>query len=140
MSDQIPQTDATSPSSKNNDDGKSSEPELRILEAEAKLKKQTYLENVQRYWIKWIAVFTGLFVILGMAFALWYFVCIITSPESPSTTNAAFTVAMIVAPVASMTVITVALFVGAFRKFEKEDPENMGSGIARGANMLRSDI
>ncbi|MGV6802129.1 MAG: hypothetical protein ACWA5L_09440 [bacterium] len=37
----------------------------------------------------------------------------------------------------SITAITIAFFVGAFRKFEDKDIEKMGNGVANAANMMR---
>ncbi len=52
--------------------------------------------------------------------------------------SGAFAVAMIVAPIVSITAITVALFVGAFRKFDDKDLETLGSGAAGVYNAFRA--
>lgn len=110
--------------------------EFELLEAEASLKRMAHREFGQRYIVKWVAVSTGVVVILGMAVALWHMVhSVFWGPFVFA--NAAFTVAMIVAPITSITAITVALFVGAFRKFEEKDLEAMGSGVAGAANFMR---
>jgi len=46
---------------------------------------------------------------------------------------------MIVAPIASITAITVAPFVGAFRKFDDRDMETIGTGAASTFNMFRGN-
>ncbi|MGA0543622.1 hypothetical protein [Neotabrizicola sp. VNH66] len=53
--------------------------------------------------------------------------------------SGAFSVAMIVAPIASITAITAALFVGAFRKFDEKDLEALGNGAAGAYNTFRSN-
>lgn len=110
--------------------------EFELLELEAKLKRIAYREVGQRYKIKWIAVISGVFVIAGMAAMMGHLVhrvfwgpFLLASP--------AFSVAMIVAPVLSITATTFALFVGAFRRFEDKDLESVTGGIAGGVNMIR---
>jgi len=122
--------------------GGSEDPKLReklefeLLEAEAKLKRLANREIGQRFIIKWIAIVTGWLVILGMAALLVHFFhkafwgsFLFVSPS--------FAVAMIVAPVASITAITVAIFVGAFRRFEDKDLERLGNSVSTGAGMFR---
>lgn len=110
--------------------------EFDLLEAEASLKRLVHREIGQRYIIKWGAVLTGLVVIFGMAGILWHMVhSVFWGPFVFA--NAAFTVAMIVAPITSITAITVALFVGAFRKFEEKDLETLGNGFSGAANFVR---
>jgi hypothetical protein len=110
--------------------------EFELLEAEAELKKLANREIGQRFAIKWIAIATGLMVIIGMsALAMHFFhrafggLFLLVSPS--------FTIAMIVAPVASITAITVAIFIGAFRRFEDKDLEKLGNGVSTGAGFFR---
>lgn len=49
----------------------------------------------------------------------------------------AFAVAMIVAPVVSITAITVSLFIGAFKKFDDKDLETIGNGAMGAAGMFK---
>lgn len=110
--------------------------EFELLEAERALSTLLHREINQRYRIKWIAVTTGVVVILGMAGALAHLVhMVFWGPFLFA--NAAFTVAMIVAPIVSITTITVALFVGAFRRFEDKDLESFGNGVNTGASIFR---
>ena len=111
--------------------------ELRLLDLEQANQNLKNREFGQRYIIRWIAVVVGVCVIIGMAAALTHLVhsafwgpFLFVSP--------AFAVAMIVAPITSITAITVALFVGAFRKFEDKDLETLGSGAAGAFNVLRN--
>lgn len=108
------------------------------VKAEATLARLINREFGQRYLIRWLAVFAGTAVVLGMAALLWHVVhgiilwrIFFVSP--------AFSVAVIVAPVVSVTTITVALFVGAFKKFEDKDLEAMGSGASTVASIIRGD-
>jgi hypothetical protein len=97
------------------------------------LKRREY---GQRRAIRWIAVATGIVVILGMAAILTHLVhSTFWGPFHFA--SGGFSVAMIVAPIASITAITVALFVGAFRKFEDNDIEAIGNGAAGAINMTR---
>ena len=136
MPDEIPSVDPDMTPSDASRDARREELEFELLEAEAALKRHASRDHGQRYLIKWIAVVSGVFVIIGMALALTHLVhkvfwgpFIFASP--------AFTVAMIVAPIISITTITVALFVGAFRRFEDKDLESIGNGVNAGVNMFR---
>lgn len=136
MPDNIPPVDPDLNPSGLPQNGRREELEFELLEAEASLNRLAHREIGQRYIIKWVAVLTGVLVILGMAVTLWHMVhSVFWGPFVFA--NAAFTVAMIVAPITSITAITVALFVGAFRKFEENDLESMGNGVAGAANFMR---
>ena len=110
--------------------------EFELLEAEQALRELLTREAGQRYWLRWIAVGTGGLVIFRMAAALWFLAnrifwgpIVVGSP--------AFSVAIIVAPIISITSITVALFVGAFRKFDDKDLETMGNGLSGTTKLMR---
>jgi len=110
--------------------------EFELLEAEAALRRFSHREVRQRYIIKWLAVATGVIVILGMAGVLWHLVH--NAFWGPFLfANPAFSVAMIGAPVTSITAITVVLFIGAFRRFEDKDMETASNGAAAGASFFR---
>lgn len=110
--------------------------EFDLLKAEAKLIKLSHRETWQRYMIKWAAVITGLVVIAAMGFVLWHLVhSVFWGPFMRG--SAAFSVVIVTAPIVSITTITVALFVGAFRRFEDKDLETMGNGVAGAANLIR---
>jgi hypothetical protein len=109
---------------------------LELLETDRALRTLQKREAGQRYWLRWIAVFTGILVIGGMSAVLTHLVHR-TFWGPFHFASGAFSVAMIVAPIASITAITVALFVGAFRKFDDKDFETIGSGAANTFNMFR---
>lgn len=112
--------------------------ELEVLDLEAKLKSLAQKEIGQRYAIKWIAVVTGGLVILVMfAMMAHLFHQLFWGPFFVA--SPALAVAMIVAPVASITAITVALFIGAFRKFEERDFEHIGNGLVNGTAIVRGN-
>lgn len=113
--------------------------EFELLEAEAAVRRFGHREIRQRYIIKWVAVCAGVVVILGMTGILAHLVheaflgpFLFASP--------AFSFAMIVAPITSITAITVALFIGAFRKYEDKDIEAMGNGVAGTARIFGGGI
>ncbi|WP_444667743.1 hypothetical protein [Cereibacter changlensis] len=103
--------------------------EFELLETDRALRTLQKREVGQRYWLRWVAAGTGILVIVGMAAALTHVVhSTFWGPFRFA--SGAFSVAMIVAPITSITAITVALFVGAFRKFDEKDLETLGSGAA----------
>jgi hypothetical protein len=110
--------------------------EFELLETDRALRTLQKREAGQRYWLRWIAVGAGVLVILGMSALLTHLVHQ-TFWGPFHFASGAFSVAMIVAPIASITAITVALFVGAFRKFEDKDMEAIGNGAAGAFNSFR---
>jgi len=110
--------------------------EFELLETDRALRTLQKQEAGQRYWLRWIAAGTGILVILGMAGVLTHLVHR-TFWGPFHFTSPAFSVAMIVAPIASITAITVALFVGAFRKFDDKDLETVGNGALGALNTFR---
>jgi NADH:ubiquinone oxidoreductase subunit K len=102
--------------------------ELAVLDAEVKAKELKNKEDSQRYLLKWLAVGLAILVILGMSLALYHMAHLATSPAIQYT-SPSFAVAMIVAPVASISAITIAVLVGAFRRFDSKDFENT-TGVA----------
>lgn len=110
--------------------------ELEALNAEAKFRTLVQREIGQRYIIKWVALATGIIVIVGMSTLMAHLIHhVFVGPLM--FVNTAFSVAMLVAPILSITAITVALFIGAFRKFEEKDLENVGGTLVSGISTLR---
>ena len=83
---------------------------------------ERYDEEVrsQQITVKWWAVGIGCAVLVFMGLFLFAALHQVTLLDLE---NAPATVAIIVAPTASITTVTVMLFIGAFRKFEDKDPE-----------------
>ncbi|WPZ30776.1 hypothetical protein T8A63_07375 [Sulfitobacter sp. OXR-159] len=124
------------PPSNGPENGRREDFEFELLEAERALRKLLTREAGQRYWLRWIAVGAGCLVIVGMASLLWHLAHIVFWGPFVLV-GPAFSVAMLVTPILSITTITVALFVGAFRKFEDKDIDTMSSGIAGAASFMR---
>jgi NADH:ubiquinone oxidoreductase subunit K len=110
--------------------------ELRLLSTEARIREAEAREKSQRYWLRWLAPVMGILVIVGMECLLRHMLHnVFWGPFHRG--SGAFLVAMIVAPIASITAITIALFVGAFRKFEEKDVESIGRGAIETLNTFR---
>lgn len=110
--------------------------EFELLETDRALRSLQKRERGQSYWLRWIAVGTGCVVIASMATVLTHlFHSLFWGPFFFA--GSALAVAMIVAPIASITAITVALFVGAFRKFDDKDLETVGNGAAGAYSAFR---
>lgn len=113
------------------------EAELKLLESEAKSKTLNNSEIHQRIWLRWGAVTAACIVIVAMALVMMHLVHK-TFWGPFSFTGTAFKVAMVVAPIASITTITVSLLVGAFRNFDDKDMEALHKGISAGKSMWPS--
>jgi hypothetical protein len=110
--------------------------EYQVLELSKSVLTIQRAELSQRLILRWLAAVVGLLTIGGMAGMLAHVVH--QSFWGPiMTVSPSFAVAMFVGPVLSITTITVALFVAAFRKFDEKDVETVGSGALNSLNMLR---
>ena len=74
----------------------------------------------------------GVSVFAFMAYILFYH--LFCKPLLP--TEHHFSWVLVVAPITSITIITVALFVAAFRRFEDKDSNNVRDSVSLGANMI----
>ena len=111
--------------------------ELRKLDAEVKLIEAKAGEYRQRFIVRWVTVAIGVIVVVAM------FVVLIHLSHSSirgylAPSSASFMVAIVVAPILSITTVTVAMFVGAFRKFDEGDLEKAGNGVTGIASVLKS--
>jgi len=106
--------------------GKLEDIEFRLLEAGAKSKENRNREADQRYRFRWVAVITGLLLILAMSVLLWH---VTDSFLVPNYSDVAphYVVAVFVAPIVSMTTLAIAILVAAFRGFAPTDGENLSS-------------
>jgi hypothetical protein len=139
MDDEVPEI-APKPEPLN--DGQESA-EQRLLLLGSQLQGLLAEETSQRIWLKWIASAVGCLVIVGMSALLWHSMHMMWDsksmfpwwpwPKIPS----GVAVAVFVAPVVSITTITVALFVASFRRFEDKDLETAGSSIVGGVGIAR---
>ena len=81
--------------------------------------------------IKYAAVSIGAIVVLVffsvLGFAFWHAIWI---PTGFGIDNVAVAIALIVAPITSITAVVIALFIGAFRKYNEKDIQTAGRGIS----------
>ncbi|MFG6620626.1 hypothetical protein ACGYK3_13975 [Sulfitobacter sp. 1A05707] len=112
--------------------------ELRLLDANAKAKENLNREADQRHNLRRLSVGVGVALMIGMGVMLWHVShSIFTTSyfEKPSM----YIVAALVAPILSMTTVSIALLVAAFRGFKDSDGKNsaaMTAEAARGAGII----
>ena len=81
--------------------------------------------------IKQVAVGVGIFVVLVLFAVLGFAIYrAIWMPSGFRIDNIAVVIALIVAPITSITAIVIALFIGAFRKFDERDIQTAGRRIS----------
>ena len=105
--------------------------EFRILAAELESIGKLNREADQRYRLRLIAVRVAIVLVIFVGCVLLYSSYKILSPkhfEVPSS----YIIATYVAPIASMTAITIALLVAAFRGFKDGDEKNTVSAMVEG--------
>jgi hypothetical protein len=113
--------------------------ELAILDADAKAKQKLNREADQRYWLRWAAVCISVLIIIGMAFLLKHSaheMVNLAIHKAP----AIFFVAAYVAPILSMTTLSIALLVAAFRGFKDGDEKSgfsMATESARATGLIQ---
>jgi ABC-type nickel/cobalt efflux system permease component RcnA len=113
--------------------------EFRGLDSEHTARELANSETSQKIRIRWLAIFGAGLVIAAM---LKILACLIDRAFwGPfQIVSPAVGVAMIVAPIVSVTAIIVAILVGAFRKFDEKDLEkvlNGSSGAAQAFGMTK---
>lgn len=110
--------------------------EAKLLDLSADLQRLSTRELGQRFWIRWIAISTGVIVIALMVAIMAHLMHESFSYAEKENSiwrtflfsSPSVGVAMIVAPILSITTITVAIFVGAFRRFDDSDVKSIGTG------------
>jgi hypothetical protein len=111
--------------------------ELRLLEAGALKLELANIEQQQKINVRRAAILAGGIVVIVMIALLIWFV-----QKSfwwkIQLVNPSVGVAMIVAPIVSITAIVVAVLVGAFRRFDEKDLENVAA-VSSGAAGLASN-
>lgn len=97
------------------------------LSGEAKMRALLINEIEQRLNIRRFSAGLGLLVIVGMSFLLWHVLhhAFLSLNYPFLRFPAAFSIAIFLAPVISITTITVMLFIGAFRRFKDADLDNV---------------
>lgn len=97
------------------------------LSGEAKLRDLLISEIKQRLNIRRFSVVLGLTVIVGMSSLLGHVLhnAFLSWPHPFLKFPSSFSIAIFVAPVVSITTITVMLFIGAFRRFKDGDLDNV---------------
>jgi hypothetical protein len=132
----VPTLDANTKSEA--EDRRFSDIELRLLDAGAKSKENVNREADQRFNLRRLAVGMGVILIFGMGVMLYHVAHAVFTPhyfEKPSM----YVVAALVAPILSMTTVSIALLVAAFRGFkgsDEADAAKMTTDAARGAGMI----
>lgn len=108
--------------------------QFRGLEAEAKAKEHVNREADQRYWLRWLAVIASLAIISGMGWVLSHVVHKLMTLKTFGAAPA-YIIAVYVAPIVSMSGLSVALLVAAFRGFKDGDGDTGANAIAEGAKV-----
>lgn len=111
--------------------------ELRLLEAGAFRLELANIEQQQKINVRRAAIVAGGIVVIVMIVLLiwlvqksfWWKIQLV---------NPSVGVAMIVAPIVSVTAIVVAILVGAFRRFDEKDLENVAA-VSAGAAGIASN-
>ena len=109
----------------------------RLLEADVAAKEKLNRETDQRYLLRWAAVTITIALIIGMTALLWsnHF-DLRSSSNTYAKLPTAYLVAAYVAPIASVSVLAMALLVAAFRGYSRTDedaPASAASDAAREA-------
>lgn len=125
----LPPKRSGSPSNGNSDR------DLRNLENEAVLRDHLKAELSQNLKIKSLAVMVGCAVSLFMGLILLGPLHLM-SQAGASSIHPAIVVAAIVGPIVSVTTVTVALFVGAFRNFGKNNLDEMAEGASKSTSLF----
>lgn len=105
--------------------------ELDLLETDLDQSKAVTDEIKASIAIKYAAVSIGAIVVLVFFSVLGFALChAIWMPNGFGIDNVAVAIALIVAPITSITAIVIALFIGAFRKYNEKDVQTAGRGIS----------
>lgn len=111
--------------------------EIRLLDLSANSLSLKNSEVSQRIALRWIALGLAMITLVFMGSVLIHSVHMIFGGHIDLSTSTV-AAALVVGPMASITAITLAFFVGAFRRFDNKDAELMLSGVNTGVNALRN--
>lgn len=110
--------------------------ELRLLDAGAKAKEDLNREADQRFWLRNLAIFVCICLIVFMATLLWHGGYHYFSGDY-SKKPPVHIVAIYIAPIISMTTVTIAVLVAAFRGYKDAD---VSDGIGAATSAAKSGI
>ena len=131
MPNKIPTTDSASMPGYDENVKRRDALELDRLETELNHAKAVTHEIRVSVVIKQVAVGVGILVVLVLFAVLGFAICrAIWMPSGFRIDNVAVAIALIVAPITSITAIVIALFIGAFRKFNERDIQTAGRRIS----------
>lgn len=102
--------------------------EYRLLNAEAKAAETLNREGDQRYWLRWFVVVLCVGIIIGMGVLLVHVAHWL--PNEPKMITAV--ILLHLAPIVSMTTLSIALLIAAFRGF-KDGDDGKGASLATDA-------
>jgi hypothetical protein len=105
--------------------------EFRLLNADARAKDNINREHDQRYFLRWLAVIMTVVLMLAMGCLLGH-VAHSFKGLSNAGLAAAFLIALYVAPIVSMTTLSLALLVAAFRGYRDGDEKAGFSAATEG--------
>ena len=101
---------------------------LRLIDAEAKSREKLNREADQRYWLRWLVIAMSVLLVVGMAVLLVFVVCRVIFGGFMELDQSVQVTAYL-APITSMTAVTIALLIAAFRGYKETDEEAAKSGI-----------
>lgn len=108
--------------------------QFRGLEAEAKAKEHINREADQRYWLRWLAVVACVSIIVGMGWMLSHVVHTLMTMKAFGA-GSGYIIAVYVAPIVSMSGLSIALLVAAFRGFKDGDGDTGTKAITETAKV-----
>ena len=132
----VPNIDALDSTPAPKEDRRREKAELGLLEAGEKFQTIVNRDKFQKFVLRWLAAIVGLVVIVGMAALLWHVMHQLKFWPFQIYSSSVL-IAMFVAPIVSITTVTIALFVGAFRRFSDDDLDKVSvPNITNGASQI----
>lgn len=134
--DAVPKIDLALADSVRHEDLRRKEVEYNFLMADEHYQKIVNRDKDQRYWLRWIAAAIGIIVIVGMTSLLWHMMHQLKFWPFQIYASSVL-IAMFVAPLVSITTVTIALFIGAFRRFSDDDLDKISvPNVANSASQV----
>lgn len=110
--------------------------EIRILDAEARSMENGNRETDQRLWLRYVAVAVCIAIIIGMGCMLSHVVHKLMTLKTFGA-QSAYIIAIYVTPILSMSGLSIALLVSAFRGFKEGDGDASTKAIAEGTKAAK---